>query len=152
MKMKFRELRLRKNPSCPVCGENPSVRELIDYQEFCGVTPHAEVSVGADFEITPAELKAKRDRKEDFILIDVREPEEYAICRIPGSRLIPRGTLPERVHELSSADEIVVHCKSGVRSSMAVEFLKQAGFRKVKNLTGGILRWSDDIDPSVPKY
>ncbi|MFL6214800.1 MAG: molybdopterin-synthase adenylyltransferase MoeB [Blastocatellia bacterium] len=152
LKMKFRELKLRKNPDCPVCGENPTVTELIDYQEFCGVTPHEEVSVGQEFEITPAELKAKMDRGDDFVLIDVREPEEYAIARIPGSRLIPRATLPERVHELSSADDIVVHCKSGVRSGMAVDFLKQAGFRRVKNMVGGILRWSDDVDPTVPKY
>lgn len=152
LKMKFRELKLRKNPDCPVCGPNPTITELIDYEEFCGVTPHAEVSVGQEFEITPAELKAKMERGDDFMLIDVREPEEYAIARIPGSRLIPRATLPERVHELSSADTIVVHCKSGVRSGMAVDFLKQAGFRKVKNLVGGILRWSDDVDPTVPKY
>jgi sulfur-carrier protein adenylyltransferase/sulfurtransferase len=152
LKMKFRELKLRKNPDCPVCGANPTVTELIDYQEFCGVTPQQEVSVGQEFEITPLELKAKMGRGDDFMLIDVREPEEYAIARIPGSRLIPRGTLPERVHELSSADDIVVHCKSGVRSGMAVDFLKQAGFRKVKNLVGGILRWSDDVDPTVPKY
>ncbi|HJQ23972.1 MAG TPA: molybdopterin-synthase adenylyltransferase MoeB [Blastocatellia bacterium] len=152
LKMKFRELKLRKNPDCPVCGANPTVTELIDYQQFCGVTPHQEVSVGKEFEITPAELREKMERGDDFVLIDVREPEEYAIARIPGSRLIPRGTLPERVHELSSADDIVVHCKSGVRSGMAVDFLKQAGFRRVKNLVGGILRWSDDIDPTVPKY
>jgi adenylyltransferase/sulfurtransferase len=152
LKMKFRELKLRKNPDCPICGVNPTITELIDYEEFCGVTPQQEVSVGKEFEITPAELKAKMERGDDFMLIDVREPEEYAIARIPGSRLIPRATLPERVHELSSADTIVVHCKSGVRSGMAVDFLKQAGFRKVKNLVGGILRWSDDVDPTVPKY
>jgi adenylyltransferase/sulfurtransferase len=152
LKMKFRELKLRKNPDCPVCGPNPTITELIDYEEFCGVTSQQEVSVGQEFEITPAELKAKMERGDDFMLIDVREPEEYAIARIPGSRLIPRATLPERVHELSSADTIVVHCKSGVRSGMAVDFLKQAGFRKVKNLVGGILRWSDDVDPTVPKY
>jgi sulfur-carrier protein adenylyltransferase/sulfurtransferase len=152
LKMKFRELKLRKNPDCPVCGPNPTITELIDYQEFCGITPQQEVSVGQEFEITPLELKARMERGDDFMLIDVREPEEYAIARIPGSRLIPRGALPERVHELSSADEIIVHCKSGVRSGMAVDFLKQAGFRKVKNLVGGILRWSDDVDPTVPKY
>ena len=152
LKMRFRELKLRKNPECPICGENPTIRELIDYQEFCGITPHAEVNVGSEFEITPVELKAKMDRGDQFLLIDVREPEEYAICRIQGSKLIPRATLPERLHELSSADEIVVHCKSGARSGMAVDFLKQAGYRKVKNLVGGILRWSDDVDPTVPKY
>ena len=152
LKMGFRELKLRKNPECPICGPNPTIRELIDYQEFCGVTPHAEVNVGSEFEITPLELKAKMDRGDEFVLVDVREPEEYAIARIPGSHLIPRATLPERLHDLSSADEIVVHCKSGVRSGMAVDFLKQAGYRKVKNLVGGILRWSDDVDPTVPKY
>ncbi len=150
--MRFRELKLRKNPSCPICGENPTITELIDYQEFCGVTNEPEVTVGAEFEITPRELKAKMDSGDDFVLVDVREPEEYAICRIPGSRLIPRLTLPERLHDLSTADDIVVHCKSGVRSGKAVEFLKQAGYRKVKNLAGGILRWSDDVDPAVPKY
>jgi molybdopterin/thiamine biosynthesis adenylyltransferase/rhodanese-related sulfurtransferase/molybdopterin converting factor small subunit len=152
MKMKFRELKLRKNPECPICGENPTIHELIDYNEFCGVTHQPEVSVGADFEITPTELKAKMDRGDDFILVDVREPEEYAICRIPGSKLIPKATVPERLHELSTADEIVVHCRSGVRSGQVVDLMKQAGYRKVKNLVGGILRWSDDVDPSVPKY
>jgi len=152
MKMKFRELKLRKNPDCPVCGLNPTIKELIDYEEFCGITHQPQVEVGADFEITPLELKAKIDRGDEFVLVDVREPEEFAICRIPGSTLVPLRTVPERVHELSSADEIVVHCRSGVRSGQAVDFLKQAGFRKVKNLVGGILRWSDDVDPTVPKY
>ncbi len=152
LKMKFRELKLRKNPECPICGVNPTIQELIDYQEFCGVTHQPQVDVGQDFEITPLELKTKMDRGDDFVLIDVREPEEYAICRIPGAKLIPRATLPERLHELSSADDIVVHCRSGVRSGAAVEFMKKAGYRKVKNLVGGILRWSDDVDPSVPKY
>jgi adenylyltransferase/sulfurtransferase len=92
------------------------------------------------------------DRADEFVLVDVREPEEFAICRIPGSRLIPKATVPERLHELSSADEIIVHCRSGVRSGQIVEFMKQAGYRKVKNLVGGILRWSDDVDPTVPKY
>ncbi len=152
LKMKFRELKLRKNPDCPICGVNPTIHKLIDYQEFCGVTHQPEVEVGADFEITPRELKEKMDRGDQFVLVDVREPEEYAIARIPGSKLIPRATLPERLHELSTADDIVVHCKSGMRSGMAVEFMKQAGYRKVKNLVGGITRWSDDVDPSVPKY
>jgi adenylyltransferase/sulfurtransferase len=152
LKMKFRELKLRKNPDCPICGENPTIRELIDYEEFCGITHQPEVTVGADFEITPVELKAKMDQGDDFVLVDVREPEEFAICRIPGSKLVPLRTVAERLHELSSADDIVVHCRSGVRSGQAVEFMKQAGYRKVKNLVGGILRWSDDVDPTVPKY
>jgi sulfur-carrier protein adenylyltransferase/sulfurtransferase len=152
LKMEFRQLKLRKNPDCPICGPSPTITELIDYEQFCGVEPQAAVSVGSEFEITPQELKAKIERGDDFVLVDVREPEEYAICRIPGSKLIPRATLPERLHELSTADEVVVHCKSGVRSGMAVDFLKQAGYRRVKNLVGGILRWSDDVDPTVPKY
>lgn len=152
MQMKFRELKLRKNPNCPICGDNPTIRELIDYEEFCGITHQPEVSVGSEFEITPVELKEKMDRGDDFVLVDVREPEEYAICFIPGSRLIPLRTVPERLHELSSADDIIVHCRSGVRSGQAVEFMKQAGYRKVKNLVGGILQWSDDVDPTVPKY
>jgi adenylyltransferase/sulfurtransferase len=152
LKMKFRELKLRKNPDCPICGTNPTIRELIDYNEFCGVTPAAEISVGSEYEITPVELKAKMDRKEEFILVDVREPEEYAICRIPGSRLVPLRTLAERLHEISSADDVVVHCRSGMRSGQAVEFMKQAGYRRVKNLVGGILRWADDVDPTMPKY
>jgi molybdopterin/thiamine biosynthesis adenylyltransferase/rhodanese-related sulfurtransferase/molybdopterin converting factor small subunit len=152
LKMKFRELKLRKNPECPICGEHPTIHELIDYQEFCGVTLQEEVQLGKEFEITPLELKEKMDRGDDFILVDVREPEEFAIGRIPGSRLIPQRSVPERLHELSTADEIVVHCRSGVRSGNIVELMKQAGYRKVKNLVGGILRWSDDVDPSVPKY
>ena len=152
LRMQFRELKLRKSPDCPICGPNPSIHELIDYQEFCGVTHQPEVDLGSDFEITPLELKAKIDRGDDFVLIDVREPEEYAIARIPGSRLIPLRTVPERINELSTADDIVVHCRSGARSGQAVEFMKQAGYRRVRNLVGGILRWSDDVDPTVAKY
>src|SRR5499433_70101 len=152
LRMQFRELKLRKNPDCPVCGANPTIHELIDYQEFCGVGHQPEVQVGSEYEITPLELKSKMDRGDEFVLVDVREPEEYAIARIPGSRLIPLSTVPERINELSSADDIVVHCRSGVRSAKAVDFMKQAGYRRVKNLVGGILRWSDDVDPTVPKY
>jgi adenylyltransferase/sulfurtransferase len=152
LRMQFRELKLRKNPDCPICGTNPTIHELIDYQEFCGVGHQPEVQVGSEYEITPLELKAKIDRGDEFVLVDVREPEEYAIARIPGSRLIPLRTVPEHISELSSAEDIVVHCRSGVRSAQAVDFMKQAGYRKVKNLVGGILRWSDDVDPSVPKY
>lgn len=155
--MRFRELKLRKNPECPVCGDHPVIRELIDYQEFCGVPQpaqpvEAKQNGSAAGEITPAEVKAKIDKGESFVLIDVREPHEYQICNIPTARLIPLGDLPKRVNELNSADEIVAHCRSGVRSAKAVDFLKQAGFRKVHNMKGGILLWSDTVDPSVPKY
>jgi adenylyltransferase/sulfurtransferase len=154
LNMRFRELKLRKNPDCPVCGTHPTVTKLIDYQQFCGI-PHQEekpVSPTNEWEIDAKELKAKMDRGDNFVLIDVREPHEYQICRIPGSKLIPLGEVPKRVNELNSADEIVVHCKMGGRSARAVEFLKQAGFKKVKNMKGGILAWSDQVDPSVPKY
>jgi adenylyltransferase/sulfurtransferase len=151
--MRFRELKLRKNPECPACGEHPTITKLIDYQQFCGIPQQQPVAAGAaEGEIEPAEVKARMDRGEPFVLIDVREPHEYQICRIPGARLIPLGELPKRVNELNSADEIVAHCKSGVRSAKAVDFLKQSGFRKVKNMKGGILAWSDKVDPSVPKY
>ena len=154
LKMKFRELKLRRNTQCPVCGDHPTVTELIDYQEFCGI-PHHEPPPAPglkEWEIDPVEVKAKMDRGDRFVVVDVREPHEYQICSIPGSRLIPLGDLPRRVHELDTADEIVAHCRSGVRSGKAVDFLRQAGFKKVKNMVGGILAWSDKVDPRVPKY
>jgi molybdopterin/thiamine biosynthesis adenylyltransferase/rhodanese-related sulfurtransferase/molybdopterin converting factor small subunit len=152
--MRFRELKLRRNVDCPVCGDHPTIRELIDYHQFCGVPQQQQAPAPGlkEGEIDPVEVKAKMDRGDRFVLIDVREPHEYQICRIPGARLIPLGELPKRVHELDSADDIVVHCKSGVRSAKAADFLKQAGFKKVLNLKGGILAWSDRVDPTVPKY
>jgi sulfur-carrier protein adenylyltransferase/sulfurtransferase len=150
--MRFRELKLRRNPECPVCGDHPSIHELIDYQQFCGIPNQTHEPVAAEGDIEPVEVKARIDRGDPFVLIDVREPHEYQICRIPYAKLIPLGDLPKRVNELDSADEIVAHCKSGVRSAKAVDFLKQAGFKKVRNMKGGILAWSDKVDPSVPKY
>ncbi len=153
--MKFRELKLRKNPDCPVCGTHPTIHELIDYEQFCGIPqqhPEPETKSMSEWEIDPVGLKQRLDNKEDVFILDVREPHEYDICRLEGSTLIPLGELPKRVNELDSADDIVVHCRSGVRSAKAVNFLRQAGFQKVKNLTGGILAWSDQVDPSVPKY
>jgi len=152
--MRFRELKLRKNPDCPICGDHRTITELIDYNQFCGVPeqPPAPAPGLAEGEIDPTEVKAKIDRHEPFVLIDVREPHEYQIGHIPYAKLIPLGELPKRVNELNSADEIVAHCKSGMRSAKAVDFLKQAGFRKVKNMKGGILAWSDKVDPTVPKY
>ena len=151
--MKFRELKLRKNPDCPICGTNRTITKLIDYEQFCGIRgeEHIPVQTGIP-EITPAEVKKKMDAHEPFVLIDVREPHEYQICRIPGSKLIPLGEVPKRMNELDSADEIVVHCKSGMRSAKAVDLLMKSGFRKIHNLKGGILAWSDQVDPSVPKY
>lgn len=150
--MRFRELKLRRNPECPVCGDNPTIKELIDYHQFCGVPQQAEEPKAVESDIDPVDVKAKIDSGDNFVLVDVREPHEYQICSIPTARLIPLGELPKRVHELNSADEIVMHCKSGMRSAKAVDFLKQAGFRKVRNMKGGILAWSDKVDPTVPKY
>jgi sulfur-carrier protein adenylyltransferase/sulfurtransferase len=150
--MRFRELKLRRNPECPVCGDHPTITKLIDYQEFCGIPTQTHEEKPMDGDIEPTEVKAKIDRGDRFVLIDVREPHEYQICNIPQAKLIPLGDLPKRVNELNSADEIIAHCKSGMRSAKAVDFLKQAGFKKVRNMKGGILAWSDKVDPSVPKY
>jgi sulfur-carrier protein adenylyltransferase/sulfurtransferase len=150
--MKFRELKLRKNPDCPVCGTHPTQKGLIDYAEFCGVRGEEAPSTVTNIpEITPRDLKARLDKGDDIYVLDVREPHEYQICNING-HLIPLGELPQRVHELDSSKEIVAHCKSGKRSAQAVEFLRGAGFKKIQNLKGGILAWSDEVDPSVPKY
>jgi adenylyltransferase/sulfurtransferase len=152
--MRFRELKLRRNPDCPVCGDHPTITELIDYQQFCGVPIQepAPLPGTREGEIDPVEVKEKMERGDNFVLLDVREPHEYLICNIPFAKLIPLGDLPKRVNELDTATEIVAHCKSGVRSAKACEFLRQAGFRKVRNMKGGITAWSDKVDPSVPKY
>ncbi len=153
--MKFRELKLRKNPDCPACGTHPTITKLIDYDEFCGIrgeekSEEKPVAAGIP-EIQVEELKRRLDGGEDVFVLDVREPHEYQICNI-GGYLIPLGDLPKRVHELDSSREIVAHCRSGVRSAKAVDFLRQAGFRKVHNLAGGILAWADRVDPKMPKY
>lgn len=149
--MNFRQLRLKKNPECPACGENPTITELIDYQEFCGIRGEEKPVTTAVPEIQPAELKARLDRGDDLFILDVREPHEYQICNL-GGHLIPLGDLPKRVHELDSSREIIAHCKMGGRSAKAVDFLRQAGFKKVLNLAGGINAWSEKVDPKVPKY
>jgi adenylyltransferase/sulfurtransferase len=153
LRMRFRELKLRKDPECPVCGENPTVRELIDYEQFCGITPVlASSETEGRAETTVEELKARIDDKDGVFILDVREPQEFQICSIPGSTLIPLGDLPTRLSELEGRDDMIVHCKSGVRSAKAVKLLHEAGFRKARNLRGGILAWIDRIDPSLPKY
>ena len=151
--MRFRELRVRKNPECPVCGANPMVKELIDYNQFCGIRgEESETSTTAKIpEIQPEELKRRLDAREDIFVLDVREPHEYQIVNIKG-HLIPLGDLPTRIHELDSSQEIVVHCKSGARSAKAVDFLRKSGFKRASNLTGGILAWADRVDPSLPRY
>ena len=151
LRMRFRELKLRKNPDCPVCGEHPTLTKLIDYQEFCGIRGQEAAPTVSVPEITPKELKARLDRGDDLLILDVREPYEYQIANLQGY-LIPLGDLPRRVNELDSSREIVAHCRSGKRSADAVDFLRQAGFRKIWNLKGGILAWSDEVDPKVPKY
>jgi molybdopterin/thiamine biosynthesis adenylyltransferase/rhodanese-related sulfurtransferase/molybdopterin converting factor small subunit len=145
--MRFRELKLRRNPECPVCGEHPTVTKLIDYQQFCGILQ----PVTTEGDIDPVEVKTKIDRGDNFVLIDVREPHEYQICSIPTAKLIPLGQLPQRLGELDRDIEIVAHCKSGMRSAKAVDLLTRNGFR-ARNMKGGILAWSDKVDPAVPKY
>jgi sulfur-carrier protein adenylyltransferase/sulfurtransferase len=149
--MKFRELKLRKNPDCPACGTHPTITKLIDYNEFCGIRGEEKPVETTVPEIQVEELKRRLDSGEDIFVLDVREPHEYQICNINGY-LIPLGDLPKRVNELDSSREIVAHCRSGVRSAKAVNFLRQAGFRKVTNLAGGILAWADRVDPKMPKY
>ncbi len=151
--MKYRELKLRKDPKCPICGENPTIHALIDYEQFCGIgTPADRVVLPEENEITVRQLHERLSNNRGVFILDVRQPHEYEICRIPGSKLIPLNELPTRIHELDRSQEIVVHCKMGGRSAKAVKFLREAGFEKVKNLKGGILAWSDEVDPSVPKY
>jgi molybdopterin/thiamine biosynthesis adenylyltransferase/rhodanese-related sulfurtransferase/proteasome lid subunit RPN8/RPN11/molybdopterin converting factor small subunit len=156
LRMRFRELKLRKDPDCPVCGTHPTVKALIDYEQFCGVRPAPQqpVQTGAvsEFEITPVDLKRRLDAKEDVLVLDVREPQEYQINRIPGSTLIPLGELPRRYQELDPDQEIVTQCKMGQRSAKAADFLRTVGFTRVKNLRGGILAWIDQVDSSQPKY
>jgi molybdopterin/thiamine biosynthesis adenylyltransferase/rhodanese-related sulfurtransferase len=158
LNMHFRELKLRKNPDCPVCGKNPTVTKLIDYNQFCGIHPEPKAdSVNGTpvqngiSQISPIELKRRLDAGEDLFVLDVREPHEYQIANL-GAKLIPLGDLPARVNELDSSREIVVHCKSGGRSQKAAEFLAQSGFKKLHNLAGGINAWSTDVDPKVAKY
>jgi molybdopterin/thiamine biosynthesis adenylyltransferase/rhodanese-related sulfurtransferase/molybdopterin converting factor small subunit len=148
--MRFRELKLRKNPECPVCGEHRTITKLIDYQQFCGI-PAQEPKV-TEGEIEVKDVKAKVDRGDDFVLIDVREPHEYRIASIPGAKLVPLGQVPQHLDEFDKNADIVIHCKSGVRSAKACGIFRQAGFQHVRNMKGGILAWSEQIDPSVPKY
>ena len=149
--MKFRELKLRKNPDCPVCGKNRTITKLIDYEEFCGIRGQEAPVEEAVPAISVEELKKKLDAKSDIFILDVREPHEYQICNLNGY-LVPLNDLPKRVNELDSSREIIAHCKMGGRSAKAVQFLRQAGFKKVYNLTGGITAWAEKVDTSMPKY
>jgi len=151
LRMKFRELRLRKNPECPVCGEHPTVKELIDYEEFCGLRGPSE-QVSEEFQITVDELKDKIDKDQEVVLLDVRERMEWEIARLQKAVLMPVAQVPGRVNELSTADEIVVYCKTGIRSARITNFLRELGFRKVKNLVGGIDEWAERVEPEMPRY
>ncbi|MBA3243187.1 MAG: molybdopterin-synthase adenylyltransferase MoeB [Acidobacteria bacterium] len=161
-KMRFRELKLRKDPACPVCGEGATIKELIDYEEFCGLRPSAPAPEASTTqteekprmeEITATELKQRLERGDDLQIIDVREPNEFDIARLPGTKLIPLGQVVNRKDEIEEGRETVVHCKMGGRSAKAIEALTRAGFKgRLVNLKGGITAWSNDVDPSVPKY
>ena len=150
--MRFRELKLKRNPECPVCGDHRTITKLIDYEEFCGIRgEEAPAMTDGIQEITARELKMRQDRGDKLFILDVREPHEYQICNLNG-KLIPLGELPRRVNELDSSVEMVVHCKSGKRSADAIHFLQTAGFKKLWNLKGGVLAWADEVDPKMPKY
>jgi molybdopterin/thiamine biosynthesis adenylyltransferase/rhodanese-related sulfurtransferase len=154
LNMRFRELRLRKNPDCPVCGDHPTVTKLIDYEQFCGIRPatkeESELKNGIP-QLSVTDLKRRIDAGEDLFILDVREPFEYQIANI-GGKLIPQGEVPQRLNEIDRNREIIVHCKSGARSQRIAEYLKQQGYSEVVNVAGGILAWSNQVDPSVPKY
>ncbi len=153
--MKFREVKLQKDPECPVCSKNPTITKLIDYEQFCGIglgQEEATVRTNGIKEISAQELKTMIDHHDKFVLVDVREPHEYQIARIPGSKLIPLGDVAQRANELDTADDIVVHCRSGARSAKAIQTLQKMGFKRLRNLKGGVLAWSHDVDPTVPQY
>jgi len=155
LRMTFRTLKLKRDPECPVCGDHPTVKALIDYEQFCGITPPSTNGGKEEFETTVEALKARLDRNDPVWLLDVREKNEYEICRIPGATLIPLGELPRRLAELpqgADAPDIVVHCKMGARSAKAVDLLREKGFKRVQNLKGGILEWIDKVDPTQAKY
>ncbi len=154
LRMRFRELKLRKDPDCPVCGTHPTVKHLIDYEQFCGITPAASepVSVNNATELTALELKQRLDRGDKLTIVDVREPNELQINRIPGSVHIPLGDIPKRYRELDPEAELIMQCKSGARSAKAADFLRSVGYKNVLNLKGGILDWIDKVDPTQPKY
>ncbi len=157
LQMTFRELKIRKDPNCPVCGKNPTVTKLIDYEVFCGLGRGGQENSASEngvAEISVEELKKKLDRKEDIVFLDVRENFEYQIAKIPGTKLIPLGQLPNHLGELESCKdkEVIAHCHHGGRSRQALEFLKSKGFKKLRNVTGGIDEWSLKVDSSVPRY
>jgi adenylyltransferase/sulfurtransferase len=153
LSMKFREFKVRRNPKCPMCGDHPTIKQLIDYDQFCGIRgQEAPAPAAAAGDISVEELKKLLDQKANIFILDVRNPPEYDICKLPGSKLLPLPELPQRLGELDRNREMVVHCKSGMRSAKAIQFLREQGFQKLRNLKGGILAWAEKIDPGMPKY
>jgi len=154
LQMKFRELKIKRNTDCPMCGDNPTIKQLIDYEHFCGMRGEEQAATQTHVipEISVEEVKARLDRGDDFDILDVRNPEEWNICHIEGAKLIPLGELPNRIHELDPTRDIVVHCKSGARSAKAVTLLRDAGFQKIHNVTGGITDWARKVDTDMPTY
>jgi sulfur-carrier protein adenylyltransferase/sulfurtransferase len=153
LEMKFRELKLRRDPQCPICGENPTIKELIDYEMFCGITPEPATPAANPDEVSVQEMKRAIDNPNMGIkIIDVREPDEYQISHVNGIPLFPLSTLHQRFTELDPNQQYYIHCKSGVRSLRALQFLREQGFKYVKSVKGGISAWADEIDHSVPKY
>ena len=151
--MSFTDLKLKKDPKCPICGENPTVTDLIDYEHFCGLdVEEPEAESLRDFEMTPEELRARMEQGDDLLIVDVREPHEHDICRIGGAKLMPLSRFAAEVSQLSSTQEIVLYCHRGIRSMTALKFLRKAGFRRLKNLQGGIDAWARRIDPDMPRY
>ncbi|NLC57911.1 MAG: molybdopterin-synthase adenylyltransferase MoeB [Armatimonadetes bacterium] len=150
--LQFRELRLPRNPNCPLCGDKPTIHSLIDYEGFCGLRDHAPDPDEGEWDLEAPALKARLDAGDRLVLLDVREPGEWEICHLEGARLIPLGQLPQRVRELDTADEIVLYCHSGKRSLQALRFLRDLGFNRLRNLKGGILAWAQEVDPEMPTY
>jgi len=154
--MRWREVQPMKDPECPICGENPTIHELIDYEQFCGISLGSEEAhveeLGTEWVITPSDLSNQLQNGSNVVLLDVREPHEWDICQIPDSTFIPEGDVLARMNELDTADDIVLICRTGIRSARALNQLREVGFSKLKNLVGGLHGWSDDVDPSVPKY
>jgi len=151
LEMSFKELRVRKDPECPVCGKTPTVTELIDYEAFCGVTDEI-AQFAAQLSVTPRELAGMRDRGDDVVLVDVREPHEWEIARIPGAQLIPMNDVPGRISEIPQTGNVLIYCKVGARSAEVLKFLHQVGLTHTKHLAGGIEAYAATVDPSIPRY
>jgi adenylyltransferase/sulfurtransferase len=152
LEMTYRAVKVRKDPECPLCGKNPTITELIDYEQFCGTVSDEAQVAAADSTITASELKAMQDRGDDFLLVDVREPAEWEIVRLPGAVLIPKGDLPSRLSELPQDKPVVMYCKTGIRSAETLALLKNAGFKDALHVQGGISAWAVQVEKTAPVY